>query len=202
MNIIQIHSKLIVLHIIHHSWTANVVKGFLKNNPWRNGENSWEKRRIWSNGHNSVDITDPLKQSVEDGTVGVVLLSDVSQGMSSRQQGNKTRNSALSSRSNIEKKRPAVQLRKVKWVLPIFFINALLGWKCNKHWMQVGFNVYRLQSQATSTVSGPEIHFCAFPNDLQHFHACSAIAFGFVVFAIFQSVSDILPLSDNYVSKI
>lgn len=123
MNIIQIHSKLIVLHIIHHSWTANVVKGFLKkNNPWTNGENSWEKSSIWSNGHNSVDITDPLKQSVKDGTVGVVLLSDVSQGMSSRQQGNKTRNSALSSRSNIKKKRPAIQLRKGKWdeVLPIF----------------------------------------------------------------------------------
>lgn len=32
VNVVQVHRKQIVLHVIHHPWTANVVKGFLKPN--------------------------------------------------------------------------------------------------------------------------------------------------------------------------
>lgn len=62
--------------------------------------------------HNGVNATDPLKESVEDGTVRLSFLGDISQSVSSRQQSDEPGGSALCPGGDVKEKRPAVQLRR------------------------------------------------------------------------------------------
>lgn len=119
VNVVQVHNKLIFLHVIHHSRTANVVKRFL-----------WVKIKINTRKHlkdkqqiliyiswvcqsksRCSSWTNPVEESVEDGSVELIVLSDVSQSVGSRQKSDEPRGGALRSRSHIKEKWPAVDLQ-------------------------------------------------------------------------------------------
>lgn len=52
-----------------------------------------------------------MEESVEDGSVELIVLSEVSQSVGSRQKSDETWGGALCSRSQIKEKRPAVDLQ-------------------------------------------------------------------------------------------